>query len=556
MSDLTPGDTRLARNRPPGQDLRLIYRSEIDESHQPYALYVPSGYDRRSPWPLIINLHGTSAGRGEELVGQASKSYTADRNALFLWAAERHGALLATPYGRGITEFRGTGENDVFRVLEEVQRQYNVDADRVALTGLSMGGTASYELGLHHPGVFSAVAPIAAAHSFEWLAANGQHIPFWCIGGEHDRDFIKHGGLSCAKLMIEKGYPTRLSVLETREHGDFIPELFDRVVEWLLRHRLVRHPSEYAFSAVLPMFGQAYWTAIDAISEPGPVATINARVVSPTHISLKTENTTALAVLPDCALIDMTRPLEFEIDGQSTITSTVAPDLEVMLTKEEGRWRAAVGPRREISLTAHRTHPVAEAPRQLTMQGVEAPLANWIADAIRAAAGTDIALYNRRYHRGQPIEKGVVDEVDFVQCSRPFDQLLGVTQLTGRDVVDILEDNIEVPEALRHGFPLSFTDPDVEYLVHPSGFTYAFDRNRPVGRRVVACDLDPTRRYSVAVEGQVPERADVWRRCTIRLADNYPLDYEVTRIPLRGALYAHAKRTGRIEAPASRVRAV
>ena len=91
MGTLPPGDTRLASRPLPGQDLRLSYRSAIDDTEQPYALYVPVGYDGRRSWPLVINLHGTSAGLSPEYVGQTSEHYTADENAAPLWAAERHG---------------------------------------------------------------------------------------------------------------------------------------------------------------------------------------------------------------------------------------------------------------------------------------------------------------------------------------------------------------------------------------------------------------------------------------------------------------------------------
>jgi len=111
--EFAKNDTRLAKNPPPGQDLRFSYRSKIDGARQPYAVYVPKSYDGSIAWPLIINLHGTSSGFGEEHVGETSVGYGPDRNALYLWAAENHGAIMATPHGRGITEFRGTGEHDV-----------------------------------------------------------------------------------------------------------------------------------------------------------------------------------------------------------------------------------------------------------------------------------------------------------------------------------------------------------------------------------------------------------------------------------------------------------
>ncbi len=72
LSGLPPGDARRASNPPPGQDLRFTYRSEIDDTEQPYAVYVPSGYDAGSPWPLVVNLHGTSAGASPSSAGWES----------------------------------------------------------------------------------------------------------------------------------------------------------------------------------------------------------------------------------------------------------------------------------------------------------------------------------------------------------------------------------------------------------------------------------------------------------------------------------------------------
>ncbi len=547
-SDLAPSDTRLAKNPPPGEDLRLSYTSKVDGTTQPYAVYVPSGYDDNTAWPLIVNLHGTSSGFGEEHVGETSVGYGPDRNALYLWAAENRGAILATPYGRGITEFRGTGEHDVLSVLEEVKERYNVDEDRIALTGLSMGGTASFEIGLHHPGLFSAVAPMAPANSFPWLAANGQHVPFWCIGGEFDRDFVHNGGLVCAEKMIELGHPTRLSVMKTREHSDFEPEMFDEVVEWLLQHKVFRHPKEYSFSADLPMYGQAYWTAIDGIANPGPIATIHAKLVSPSRVTLTTENVSSVAVLPDTKLFDLEGPIEVEVDGVPAFSGLVTPDQELKLVLADGSWQASVAPRRQTSLTDWRVNPVAEAPEALTMEGLESPLANWVTDAMRAATGADLAMYNRRYHRGRPIPKGTVDEVELLQCFSPAAHYLVVAELSGRDVLDIVEDNIEVPYHVGHSYPMTVELGENEFMVQPSGFSYAFERSRPEGQRVVEHDLDEGRTYKVVMEGQVPRLAQVWRRATLRIGDKYPMEHEVTDIPNRCALYAHAVRTGRIDA--------
>jgi pimeloyl-ACP methyl ester carboxylesterase len=45
-------------------------------------------------------------------------------------------------------------------VLGDVRRAYNVDPDRISLTGLSMGGGGTWSIGLRHPEIFAALAPV------------------------------------------------------------------------------------------------------------------------------------------------------------------------------------------------------------------------------------------------------------------------------------------------------------------------------------------------------------------------------------------------------------
>jgi pimeloyl-ACP methyl ester carboxylesterase len=488
-----------------GRDLRLTYRSAIDDTDQPYRIYIPARYDGRTPLPLVLALHGTS--------GNESTLFDTYGNGEIKRAAEKHGAIVVSPFGRGVTEYRGIGENDVFCVLADVQRRYRVDPDRLYATGHSMGGTGAAQLALHHPDVFAAVAPLAAAYSFPWLAQNARHVPFWWILGGKDQVFYHAGVRPGVERMIALGCPAKLDVLPGRDHGDWVPEYFDPVFEWLLKHRRVVRPCEYVFSAESPMHGQAYVTAIAVIAK---TVRVDGDVVD-----VRTENVAAFAVFPE------TERLRLAVDGAVLFEGRVPPGEEVQCV----RGKATLAPRRVRDLTAWRTNPVATADRDLTMEGTEAPLGVWIADAMRGAAGADLALYNRRHYRGLPIRKGTVDMVDLIQASRPFEQSLVIAELTGADVREILEDNVREPAK-------SIVE---DRLVQVSGLTYEFDRSRPKGSRIVACDLDPKRVYRVALEGQVPERE------TIFLAGRFgTLKVALAKVSFVSALYAHAVSTGRI----------
>ena len=152
---------------------------------------------------------------------------------------------------------------------------------------------------------------------------------------------------------------------------------------------------------------------------------------------------------------------------------------------------------------------------------------------MRLATGADLALYNRRSYRGLPLPAGTVDQVDLIQCSRPFEQYLVVAELRGSDLLNVLEANIRD------------SGEGLEFLVQLSGASYTFDWDRPVGQRIVLCTLDPERCYRVALEGHVPERGQ--GRSMFLAGHRDTLPYRITDVPFRAALYAHAVRAGRIE---------
>ena len=494
------------------------YRSEIDGTEQPYRLFVPSSYDGSRAYPLVFALHGTSS--NQNVFFDDPRYGPGAINA----AAERYGAIVLSPYGRGKTEYRGVGEYEVFRALEEVRRQYRIDEDRIYLTGHSMGGSGSAYLALHHPDVFAAAAPLAAPYSFPWVAANAGHVPFWWIGGAVDEEYYRIGVAVGVERMRRLGLPMRFTEVPGEGHFGPIKDL-DAVVRWLLERRRTAHPRAYTFEVDTPLHGRAWWSEVESIASPGKVAVVKARAEGNRAIFDLT-NVGELVFLPDDKVFDLGRPVRVEVNGAGVFEGLLTAAQELPIG-------GAPRPRRPYSLTAWRNHPVAEAPRALDIAGTESPLGNWIADAMRAATGADIALYNRMYYRGLPIPAGTVDAVDLIQASRPFDQYLVTARLSGRDVAEILAANTGAEER----------------LVQVSGMRYAFDGAR---KSVVSSDLVPDRVYTVVLEGQVVERE------TMLLAGRFgKLKYQTTDVPFTLALYGHAARAKRIEARVEgRVRAI
>ena len=76
-------------------------------------------------------------------------------------------ALVVSPFGRGeLMGYDGLGADDATRVIADVRRAYYIDPDRMTLTGLSMGGGGTWSIGLRHPELFAALAPVCGTSDF------------------------------------------------------------------------------------------------------------------------------------------------------------------------------------------------------------------------------------------------------------------------------------------------------------------------------------------------------------------------------------------------------
>jgi predicted esterase len=151
LAAMAGGANPLASER---GEIERAYRSS-DGQLVPYRIYVPSTYDGSRALPLVVALHGAL---GDE---QSYFSGIYDP-AIIKGEAERRGYIIATPKWLGrFGGNGGAGEEDVMRVIKEIQSNYNTDPARIYLTGHSMGGFGAWQLAFDHPEVFAAMAPVS-----------------------------------------------------------------------------------------------------------------------------------------------------------------------------------------------------------------------------------------------------------------------------------------------------------------------------------------------------------------------------------------------------------
>ena len=116
-----------------------------------YLLSLPKDYETKESWPLVLFLHG-SGERGDDL--ELVKKHGPPK---LIGEGKEFPFIVVSPQCPGSQSWRAI---ELTALLDEVTRTQKVDQDRIYVTGLSMGGFATWELAAFAPTRFAAIAPI------------------------------------------------------------------------------------------------------------------------------------------------------------------------------------------------------------------------------------------------------------------------------------------------------------------------------------------------------------------------------------------------------------
>lgn len=361
----------LAASYSPGPQV-LTFLSGVDDSDQPYALYLPRNFDPARRYPLVMSLHGAYSNHRVNLrrvFGQGNVPGESDAEASRYFPKFRDVEyIVASPFARGTLGYQGIPEQDVYDVLEDVKRRFLVDDDRVYLTGLSMGGGGTLWLGLTRPDLWAAIAPVcpAAPAGTETLTPNALHTPVHLFHGERD---------PVVPVTVSRRWHKELSESGARAEYDEYPGVRHNawdsayrnaaIFDWFGQFRRTRNPDRVRFVSAAYRYRRAWWVELDGLV-PGTPASIDAQFTAKNRLAVKTENLDGFTLhLDGHPQYAAAQALQIEIDGKPLRSrkglSFVKGDRGWQTGKRtaDGKHAGAEGPlseaiaSRHISSTAH-----------------------------------------------------------------------------------------------------------------------------------------------------------------------------------------------------------
>lgn len=131
-----------------------------------YRLYVPKGHDASKPSALLVVLHGCHQTHEDiqQIAGFDSLADNEQFLVLYPYVTSYSGYRARECWGWWIKSHRtrGRGEvEDIWRIMEQVQREYSVDFSRRYVCGLSSGGAMAVNCLVAHPDRFAGGASLA-----------------------------------------------------------------------------------------------------------------------------------------------------------------------------------------------------------------------------------------------------------------------------------------------------------------------------------------------------------------------------------------------------------
>ncbi|MBN1396526.1 MAG: prolyl oligopeptidase family serine peptidase [Bacteroidetes bacterium] len=315
------------------------FLSEIDNQEQFYKIYIPHKYGNGSkPLPVVVfvpfetaptrpflkSFHVANLNIEQEQI-QASEKY----GCILLWINSRGGYSLENPIET----------TDYFEVLKAVREDYNIDENRIYLTGMCSGGLSSLTLGMRYPSLFAAIgifSPIThlnkVAKSFlpiqnetadVWFE---QNTPLRFTGNYLNLPiYILHGNKSevpekQSLEFVDNCRKNNVNPYFKITYDDKNPEITSTdytVFDFFKEKQRNSNPKIIDFSTTQLKYNRAYWVTIERLISFSEKAKIRAEYEQNNTIKVETRNIAKISIQLTDLGINRTRPVKVIANGKT-----------------------------------------------------------------------------------------------------------------------------------------------------------------------------------------------------------------------------------------------
>lgn len=191
-----------------------------------YVVSYPQGYKMGEKYPVIIFLHGAGT-RGKDINILLNNPYfkITDTYADFPF-------ITVAPLCSADTWFDKL--ETLERFVQRIVKQEYAEKNKIYLIGASMGGYATWQLGMSMPEIWAAIVPICGGGMY-WNAGRLINVPVWAFHGAKDTTVFVEESVKMVDAVNRVGGNARLTVYPDNRHDAWCDTYRNQeVYKWLL----------------------------------------------------------------------------------------------------------------------------------------------------------------------------------------------------------------------------------------------------------------------------------------------------------------------------------
>lgn len=310
-----------------------------------YYCRLPDEYHHGRSYPLVVALTDPAMPAEKTLANMAEM-------------ANRYGYIVVAPKWTtgflGAFDYTGKDHPFVLGVMRDVGRRFNVDADRVYLFGVGVGGTLALDLGLKSPDLFAAVTlfgPTPVYEHYQYIWTNAQKLPVFTVTGDLS-GVSREAMRKLNENWLPNGYPSLFTIYKGRGAEWFSAEVAN-AFDFMTRKTRARGVASLrlndkrfdAWSSMRPGDNRFYWVGVEDMHPRHEFKTPNRPDLAPLPARFTADiragnkivvtdivGVRKLAIWLEKDMIDWAKPVEFVVPSAPNVPKKVKmePDLKLM----------------------------------------------------------------------------------------------------------------------------------------------------------------------------------------------------------------------------------
>jgi acetyl esterase/lipase len=333
-------------------------RTEDKVEHY-YAVNVPAGYDPSRKYQVRFQLHGGVMGR----------STNQPRNSGDIGALAGAEQFYVVPYSWSEAPWWSDDQAlNITAIVDTLKRTYNIDENRVVVSGVSDGGTGAYYLAMRETTPFASFLPL---NGFIMVLANVDNgvrdalypnnllnKPIYVVNGGRDRLYPTSVVEPYVLHMKKAGVAIDYHPQPQGEHNTaWWPEVKDSYEAFVASHPRKPLPDRLTWETSDLVHNRAHWLVIDKLGgQPGDARSLpdvnNYRpievLVSPmfehrersgrvdlvrtgNSVEAVSRGVTSFTLLISPDAFDLTRPIKVTVNGKTMFDAKVQPSLATLM---------------------------------------------------------------------------------------------------------------------------------------------------------------------------------------------------------------------------------